>query len=76
SLIAMVILSIPGVIEQALLGNVDYLVGIAVVLGSIPGAIIGSVLVKRVPERTLRLAFSAVLLIMSVFLVLKEFYLA
>ena len=30
----------PGVIEQALLGNINYLAGIAISIGSIPGAII------------------------------------
>ena len=38
SLIAIMILAIPGVIEQGLLGNIEYLAGIAIVVGSIPGA--------------------------------------
>ena len=36
SLIAVAILAIPGVVEQVLLGNVQYLAGIAVAIGSIP----------------------------------------
>ena len=42
SLIAIMILAIPGVIEQGLLGNIEYLAGIAIVVGSIPGALVGA----------------------------------
>ena len=73
SLIAMVILAIPGVIEQAALGNIDFVVGIAVAAGSIPGAVIGAHLVKRIPERTLRFIFSGFLLCAAILLALREF---
>ena len=73
SLIAVCILAIPGVIEQALLGNINYTIGIATFVGSIPGAIIGANLIRNIPERTLRLAFGAVLVVTGVFLVLNEF---
>lgn len=72
SLIAVTILSIPGVIEQALLGNVHFMIGIAMAVGSIPGAVLGAQLVKRVPERTLRIMFGAFLLLMAVVLVVNE----
>ena len=36
------ILAIPGVVEQALLGNINYAAGIAIAVGSIPGAVIGA----------------------------------
>lgn len=72
SLIAVTILAIPGVIEQALLGNVHFMIGIAMAVGSIPGAVLGAQLVKRVPERTLRIMFGAFLLLMAVVLVANE----
>lgn len=72
SLTAVCILAIPGVIEQAVLGNIDYMVGIAMMVGSIPGAIVGASLVKRVPERALRFAFALFLLLMAVLLVVNE----
>ena len=72
SLIAVTILAIPGVVEQALLGNVHFLVGIAMAVGSIPGAVLGAQLVKRVPERTLRILFGGFLLVMAVILVTNE----
>lgn len=72
SLVAVMILATPATVYQCLLGNVDYLVGIAVACGSIPGAMIGARLVKRVPERVLRLAFAAFLGIAAILLVIKE----
>ena len=72
SLVAIMILAIPGVIEQAFLGNIDYLAGIAMAVGSIPGAVIGANLVRRVPERQLRFAFGAFLLISAVVLLGNE----
>ena len=73
SLLAVCILAIPGVIVQAMLGNIDYLAGIAMALGSIPGAMIGGNLIKRVPERTLRLIFALFLLIVAISLIANEF---
>lgn len=72
SLTAVCILAIPGVIEQAVLGNIDYMVGIAMMVGSIPGAVVGANLVKRVPERALRFTFAAFLLLMAVLLIVNE----
>ena len=73
SLVAVTILAIPGVIEQGLLGNIWYLEGIAMAIGSIPGAVVGANLIKRVPERTLRLLFGCFLLVAAIVLVANEF---
>ena len=72
SLIAVMILAIPGVIEQGIIGNINYLAGIAVVIGTIPGAVIGAKLVTKVPERTLRLLFGCFLIVAAAMLVLNE----
>lgn len=72
SLLAVCILAVPGAIEQGLLGNIDFLVGIATAAGSIPGAFLGASLVKRVPERVLRLAFAVFLLFVAVILTVNE----
>ena len=73
SLIAVMILAIPGVIEQGILGNINYLAGIAIVIGSIPGAVLGARLVKVVPERTLRFIFGGFLFIAAILLAVNEF---
>lgn len=72
SLIAIIILCVPGVAEQMMLGNVDYFAGILMVLGSIPGATVGAKLIKKVPERTLRFVFAGFLGIAAVMLLVKE----
>ena len=73
SLIAVMILATPATIMQCALGNVDYLAGIAVACGSIPGAMLGARLVPRVPERSLRFTFAAFLGVAAILLVVKEF---
>lgn len=72
SLVAVMILAIPGVIEQGIIGNINYLAGIAIVIGTIPGAVIGAKLVTKVPERTLRLLFGCFLIVAAIMLVLNE----
>ena len=67
------ILAVPGVIEQALLGNINYAAGIAIAIGSIPGAVVGARLVRVVPERMLRFIFGCFLLLAAALLVLNEF---
>jgi len=72
SLIAVMILATPATIMQCVLGNVDFVAGIAIACGSIPGALIGARLVKRVPERTLRFVFGCFLLVAAILLITKE----
>lgn len=74
SLLAVCILALPGVIEQGILGNIDYVAGIAIVCGSIPGAVIGANLAKIIPERKLRFVFSGFLLFAAVMLLGNELF--
>ena len=72
SLVSVTILAIPAVVEQGLLGNIDYVAGIAMAVGSIPGAVIGANLIRKVPERKLRFIFGSFLLLSAVVLLLNE----
>lgn len=72
SLVAVMLLAIPGTVAQALLFNIDYLAGVTMAAGSIPGAVLGAKLVRRVPERALRLAFGGFLLVAAALLFLNE----
>lgn len=74
SLVGVCILAIPGVITQCMLGNVDYIAGLAMIVGAIPGAVIGGNLVKRIPERQLRLIFGIFLLFAACMLVVNEIF--
>ena len=46
--------------------------GIMVAIGSIPGAVIGARLVRKVPERILRFIFGGFLIVAAIVLVLNE----
>lgn len=72
SLVAIMFIATPAAIEQCILGNVNYVVGIAMICGSIPGAIVGGRLANRIPERELRLVFAGFLLLAAILLVVKE----
>ena len=73
SLVAIMILSVPGIVSQALLGNIDWIAGVSIGLGSIPGAMIGAKLLPRVPERQLRFLFAILLFVAAILLLLNEF---
>lgn len=72
SLIAVMILAVPGTVTQALLGNINWIAGIAVACGSIPGATLGAKLIPKVPERQLRFLFAGFLVVAAVLLVMNQ----
>lgn len=72
SLIAVMILAVPGTVTQALLGNINWIAGIAVACGSIPGATLGAKLIPKVPERQLRFLFVGFLVVAAVLLVVNQ----
>ena len=72
SLLAIMILAIPGVATQLVLGNVDVVAGLCIALGSIPGAMLGARFVTRIPERRLRFIFAGFLGVAAVCLMLNE----
>ena len=73
SLLAISILATSGVASHLMMGNVEVLAGLAMALGTVPGAIWGARLSKRVPERSLRFAFGIFLIVLTVFLIVNEF---
>ena len=73
SLVAVTLLAIPGAIEQAMLGNIHFTAGIAIAIGSIPGAVVGASLIRFVPERALRMLFGVFLFFSAIILAVNEF---
>lgn len=73
SLAAICILSIPGIIAHGLYGHIDYVRGLAIAAGSIPGALMGSALLKYLPDKILRIVFGALLFVVAAVLVSNEF---
>jgi len=72
SLVAIAVIAVPGIVTHALLGHIEWFYGIALVVGTIPGAQIGAWLVPRIPERVLRAAFGALLLCTGGLMVLNN----
>jgi uncharacterized membrane protein YfcA len=72
SLLAISLIALPGIITHAILGHVWYLYGIALIVGSIPGANLGARLIRRIPERAARFMFGGLLVVSGVMLVVNH----
>jgi uncharacterized membrane protein YfcA len=72
SLLAIALIALPGIVTHAALGHIWYLGGIALMIGTIPGANLGARLIARIPERTARLAFGALLALSAVMLIVNR----
>ncbi len=72
SVLALCVISIPGITTHALMGHVDYLRGAAIAIGSIPGAFIGTAILKRLHEKPLRIVFGILIFAMSAILAINE----
>ncbi len=66
SLVAVVVLVIPGTIVHAALGNIDWWVALFLVLGSLPGARLGATVALGTKERTLRMMVGSFLGVVAV----------
>lgn len=73
SLLAILFIAFSGALTQIYFGNVDFLVGILVIVGSIPGAAIGSALVQRFHDKTLSFCFAGFLCVATVLFIVKQF---
>jgi uncharacterized membrane protein YfcA len=72
SLVAIGILSVPGAITHAVLGNVDWPVALALVIGVVPGAAVGARITLGASDRSIAIAFSIVLGAVGVWLAASE----
>jgi len=72
SLLAIAIISIPGIISHALFEHIYYAYGLALIIGTIPGAMFGVWLIARVKEKALRIAYGCVLVFSGCLLILNR----
>lgn len=72
SLIAVSILAVPGTVTHYALGNIEPTLAFALAVGTIPGALLGAQVTMRSSERTLRIGFAALLIVVGVVLALSE----
>jgi uncharacterized membrane protein YfcA len=73
SLVAVAIFSVPALVTHALNGNIDWALALALAVGVVPGARLGSRLTVRASDRTVRLAFGVVIGLLAVIYGLAEF---
>ncbi|MDO8963460.1 MAG: sulfite exporter TauE/SafE family protein [Coriobacteriia bacterium] len=72
SLVTVAVLAVPGSVMHWFLGNIDARLAVLLAVGVVPGALIGARLAARASDRTLRLAFGALLLVVGVWLAGSE----
>ena len=68
SLTAVAILAIPGTITHGLLGNIDWLMALALIVGVVPGALLGTRISLGSSEKFLRIGFAMLLAVTGVLL--------
>ena len=66
SLLAIVALVVPGTVVHAALGHLDLAIGLALVVGAVPGAQLGAALALGARERTLRVVVGSGLLVIAI----------
>lgn len=76
SLLTVSLLAIPGTITHWYLGHVDVPLALTLMLGVVPGALLGARLTKKAGEATVRYAFAGLLAVTAVVLVVNEFWFA
>jgi len=74
SLVAISLIAIPGIITHAVLGHIEWLYGVALMIGTIPGAQLGSWLIAKLPERPMRFAFAGLLTCIGILMLAQEFF--
>jgi hypothetical protein len=72
SLVALPVLAVPGSIAHYVLGNIDVPLALALMLGVVPGALLGAKVTAIARERTVRLGFAALLVVVATILGASE----
>ena len=72
SLVAVTILAVPGTITHAFLGHVDWAIALALSVGVIPGAMVGARITLGSADRSVRLGFATLLVVVGVWLAVSE----
>jgi uncharacterized membrane protein YfcA len=72
SLIAVLILAVPGTITHYLLGHIDIAIALRMSLGVVPGAMLGARVTAASQEKTVRVGFAVMLLAVGLLLAANE----
>lgn len=66
SLVAVAIFSVPALVTHAVLGHIDWVFALPLMIGVVPGARIGAHLTIGSSERTVRLLFGALIVVLAI----------
>lgn len=72
SLVAVAVLAVPGTIAHAALGNIDWRYALGLIVGVVPGALVGARLTAGARERELRIGFAVLLVVTGIILAASE----
>ena len=72
SLVAIGVLSIPGIVTHYALGNIDVALGLALMVGAVPGALLGARITRAASDKAVRIAFAVMLLSVGAWLAVSE----
>lgn len=72
SLVAVTLLAIPGTFAHSLAGNIDWRIALAMMIGVVPGSLIGVRLTLGTADRVLRVAFVGLLVVSAGWLAAAE----
>ncbi len=72
SLVCIAVLAVPGSITHLVLGHVDINLAVALMVGVVPGALIGARLTSVASERAIQIGFAALLVVTGVMLAANE----
>lgn len=72
SLVSISILAVPGIVTHWALGNIDVSLGLLLVVGSVPGALLGARITRNAQDRWVRAGFAVLLLGVGTWLAVAE----
>lgn len=71
SLMAVALVALPSLLTHAYLGNVDWVIGVGLVVGVVPGAAIGAKITLGASERIIRILFACLLIVVGLWLLVS-----
>lgn len=74
SLVAVAMLAVPGTITHAILGHIDWAIALALSVGVIPGAMLGARITLGSSDRSVRIGFATLLVVVGIWLAGNELW--
>jgi uncharacterized membrane protein YfcA len=72
SLAVVAMLAVPGTITHTVLGHIDWSIALPMIVGVVPGAMVGSRIAMRAHDRSIRIGFAVLLIAIGLWLGVNE----